>query len=289
MNIRELYESRGEVLARAFKELQADSQLKVPELISPEIMDDNLLSEWLALNYLWTVDFRSDRNPIMGKIGGIIPTNPEDGKRVLAIANASMGKVMYGTDQIKEAENTGDERIISQLEKDMGMPLEYRGDVTVVNGTRNIAHYDFTSEAARKSPLDLLITNPYLVLSSEGAFVLSQKCLDKEQYVFNVPVNQKLFERIAKDSIEDNYEGKLDVLNGLKEIIIPKNFIAGFNIKYEKDKIYLTPVISETESDIHSNYLYDNGLAPKQSDIKSLGRSDAQGRFGVMEGKILRY
>jgi len=289
MNIRELYESRGEVLARAFKELQDDSQLKVPELISPEIIDDNILSEWLALNYLWTVDFRSDRNPIMGKIGGIIPTNPEDGKRVLAIANSSMGKVMYGTDQIKEAETTGNETIISQLEKDIGMPLEYMGDVTVVNGTRNVANYDFTSEVARTSPLDLLITNPYLLLSSKGAFVFSHKCLDKEQYVFNVPVNPKLFERIAKDSIEENYEAKLDVLKGLKETIIPNNFIAGFNIKYQEEKIYLTPVISETESEIHSDYLYNNGLMPKQSEIKSLGRSNAHGGFGIIQGSILRY
>ena len=288
MNIRELYESREEVLARAFKELQADSQSKVPELRPPEIIDDNLLSEWLALNYLWTVDFRSDKTPIMGEIGGVMPINPEDGKKVLAISDASMSKVMYGADKIKEAENTGDETIISELEKYIDMPLEYRKDVTVVNGNRNVAHYDFTSGAARTNPLEILTTNPWLLLSSEGLPVLSYKCLDKEQYVFNVPVNQKIFERIEKFPIEDGYERRLDALRGLKDTIIPDNFIAGFNIKYKDNKIYLTPVIGEYESEVHSRYLCDNGLEPNQSDLRALGKSDAHGRFGIIDRSFFR-
>lgn len=285
MNIRELYENRDAVLAKAFTELQAKSQLLNPKLKSPGVLKDDFLNEWLALNYLWTVHFKSDGSPIMGEIGGIIPTHPEHGKQVLAIAQVSMEKVIYGAKKIKESEKTGAKDIISQLEREIEMPLEYRDNVTVVNGNRNVAHYDFTTSVARENPLDLFTTNVPLLLRAEGMLVMSQKCLDGEQYIFNVPYHPELFDKIKKTNEVDP---RLEILKSNKEIITPNNFIAGFQIMYQEKDIIIRPLIGEKERNAHSKYLKDNGILANPSNIVYLGASDPQGTsFSVIERKIL--
>jgi len=255
----------------------------------PEVLSDDLLRDWLAFNYIWAMDFKTDGGLMMGETGGVIPTNPNNGEQVLAISSPSLaGKVLYSFKRIREAEKTGNMQIISELEEEIEMPLEYRNGITVVNGNRNIAHYDFTTAVARESELDSLATNTGLLLSAEGFLIASNKCLDGEQYMFNIPINQRLSQSFRGLSIEDG-DKKLDILRTQKKDILPKGLIAGFHVAYKGNLVRVRPVIGESELKGYEKFLQERGLEPTSSKITCLGRSGPYGKFGeicVMEGVL---
>jgi len=92
MNLTELY--AGNFLQEAFEKLQSMRMQEGKQLITtveaPEFLDDDLLTNWIALNYLLTVD--ADGPLIMGEIGGVMPAYK--GGLVLAMADGS-AKVPY--------------------------------------------------------------------------------------------------------------------------------------------------------------------------------------------------
>jgi len=290
MGIRALYS--GDLHGEAFQRLQSmrvhenssEPQRFITKIEGPELLDDGFLINWLAMNYLWATDFDHENNPIMGEIGGTISPHPDDGKLVLAIAKASMGKTMYGIQQVKESRRTGDTNIISQLEREIEMPLRSTGGVTVVNGNRNIGHYDFTTSVARTKPIELLTTNAYLLFSAEGFTVASNKQLRDEQYIFNIPVNEELF-RGMRDLKTDDYDNKLEFLRTTKDHLLPKQFIAGFHIRYDRNAVIVRPLIAQRDSNVS---LEDFGVTASLSPLAYLGTSSAHGPLvGVMEKRIL--
>ena len=253
-------------------------------MTEPEVLPDKLLADWLSFNYIWTVGFKADGTLIMGEVGGIIPTHPKIKKRLLAVAQASVYKVFLGINVIKEAEKTGDKQgekqCISQLEEEIETSLEQRGKVTVVNGNRNFAHYDFTTSVAREDPLDIIKYDPFLELSASGAIVVSYRCLESEQYIFNVPVNT---ENIDNDA-------KVELMRAKRSILIPNQFVAGFHIKYmasqesQKTTITISPVIAERDA---GEWIKKLGLKAKESPINYLGNSGPQGEYNVMTKVLL--
>jgi hypothetical protein len=189
---------------------------------------------------------------------------------------------------VREAEKTGKKYLISKLEADIETVLGKREGMTIVDGNRNYAHYDFLSAAGVTDPMDLLQTNGTLLLRSTGVYVLSNKCLDGELYVFNVPFNKPLFEKLAKANANNENE-KLRILQENQSEILPPNFIAGFHIKYGKSAVSVMPLISESECAKYSGWLQDKKYGSTSSEICHLGTSGPNGRFGSIGimGKML--
>jgi len=279
MNIRELYENWESVLGSAFEKLQAKSQLLAPELAAPEVLQDDILREWLAFNYVCATRFKPDGSPIMGEIGGILPTYYSINERVIAVAEVSVERVIECAEILKSGESAKSKE--SKIKEITLYLPEQRGDVTVINGNRNIANYDFTSAVARENPLDLLATNLYLLLSADGFNILTHKCLEKQQYVFSVPVNSQIFENLK--NVDDDLYNRLESMFPMRGAIIPSQFIAGFHITYNGNKIILNPVIGESEAKEHANYLKKIDMEPFSSEILHLGTSDAHGNFNVFK------
>lgn len=285
MNIKELYE--GDFLDEAYKRLQSprdkEGSQSVTKIAAPDFVSDNILINFIAINYISCLDFKPDGTPIMGEIGGIIPENPEDkGKLVLAATHISVGKVIHGIRQIILSEETGDKTIITKLEKEIEMPVEYRNGVTIVNGNRSIAHYDFSTKAAVDNLADMLKTNTYLLLAGEGYNIVTGKCRHAEQYIINIPTNKNLFSMLRNKKEED----KIKILTEQKELILPNGFIAGFRFRYFKYGVQVVPLIPEKEAQAHKEYLEKNNLKPSDSRIAYLGCSDAYGNFGLLRRLI---
>jgi len=289
MTIAELYTARA--LDEAFDKLQKYRIRKGgPKLFtvmeSPEILDDKLLMNWLALNYTWAVDFDKDGKLLMGEIGGIIPTQPEKGDRILAISEASLAKTTHGIAQVQESRKSGDVKIIVDLEREIETVLESREDITIINGNRNIAHYDFTTSVARTNPIELLTTNSYLLFAADGVTVISNKCLTHEQYVFNIPVNEQIFEKmksLKSDNVEASAEARLSIFNSMKDVLLPEQFIAGFHIEYQKEGVTVRPLITQRDADVSRRSYISN---PVPSEINYLGISSPHGDFGLL-GRVL--
>jgi hypothetical protein len=283
MNVREIYEER--LLIEAYKRLQEarldgkDKRL-VTQICSPEVLPDNLVENWLALNYLFTVGFFDDGRLIMGEIGGIIPTHPITGQGVLAVAEASVGKVMHGINQVKESAKTGNKNLISRLEEEIETKVADRQGITIIDGNRNFAHYDFTTKAGVGSLAELLETNGYLMLSADGFTVVTHKCLKDQSYVMNVPVNGEIFEAIRKNSLEDT-DGRLKAIKINRGALIPKDFVAGFKISYNGGHVRVYPVIPEKT--LKEWEAVKKDLNPSKSKISCLGNSDPYGGFSVMD------
>ncbi len=285
MGIRELYD--GNLLQESFQRLQSmripddgsEHRRLITKIEGPEVLDDNLLIDWLALNYLWAMNFDHKGNLIMGEIGGTIPQHPENGGLVLAIADASLDKVLYGIQQVQDSRKTGDRGLILRLEREIEMPLESRGPVTVVNGNRNLAHYDFITGVARAEPIEVITTNTFLLLGADGFNVLTNKQLPNEQYVFHVPVNEELFRamRAAKGSDIDD---QLKLLRTVKDQLLPSSFIAGFHIRYDGDLVTVRPLIPQRDSADLPTHV---GLTVSASPIAYLGSSSPYGQLtGVL-------
>lgn len=284
MNIKELYE--GRLLKESYERLQGQRLPKtgdgrlITRLGGPEILSDSLTSNWLTLNYFVALGFDYEKNPIMGELGGVIPRNPEDLKRVLAVSWASISKVGYGIGKVKEAKKTGNTRIISKLEGELKMPVKTREGITIVNGNRNVAHYDFTTLVVHEDLFELLQAHPHLLLSAGGFMVMSNKCLPNEHYVFNFPINQEIFERM-KELEERSGEDRLASLIDGRENVIPTDFIAGFHIAYQEEQVRVSPVVPEKSIKVYQKDLEEMGIRPVESKITSVGASDAYGNFGI--------
>jgi hypothetical protein len=250
---------------------------------APEILDDKLVKNFLFLNYLHFLDFKTDGSPVMGEVGGVIPSNPENGKQVLAISDTSTGRVFHAFEKIREYERTGMKEVISELEKTIETKLKKLGNSTIVDGNINAAHYDFITAAAAKSPKDLLRTNSYLLLAHQGFRVLTEKFLYGEQYIFNFPENTELFESLRLHDYE-KFQAKKTVLKQKENIIVPDDFIAGFHIIYSNKKtVTLKPVLGENTAKKYADFLRKRKLEPAMSKILYIGFSDT----GDSENTIL--
>jgi len=102
MDVKEFYERREEVMGRIFSSLQAESQKLVPFLGNVEVLEDRLLEEFMAFNYLYALDFQRDGKVIMGEFGGVIPQLDSDGHRAIAISDPSMQKISEGIKIVKK-------------------------------------------------------------------------------------------------------------------------------------------------------------------------------------------
>ena len=150
------------------------------------------------------------------------------------------------------------------------LPLEYRGNFLIVNGNRNIAHYDFSTSAARENVLDIMATNTYLLLSADGLNVVSNKSLKNQQYIFNIPHNQEIFQKIRQ---------KKEFMASLRHILVPEGFIAGFHINHKDGQIKVMPVIGRKEYTKNAECLGKMGVESTFSDITKIGLSDGFGRI----------
>ncbi|MBI4174582.1 MAG: hypothetical protein HY517_02965 [Candidatus Aenigmarchaeota archaeon] len=268
MNVEEFYRRKNDVLAKAFISLQASSQDFVPDLAVPEVLRDKLLDDWIRFSYLF-MDIGFDDNPIFSEIGGIIPEHQHENSLVLAAAESSISKVLYGIDAVKRFQADGDEKILQEAQHAIGKPIRMTDSGTVVDGTRNIAHYDFSTRIA-PDLLDTFEANLYLLFAAGGLNVVTSKCIRNEQYIFWLPMDSQLIRR-AKSEKQDPAG------------FVPEDFIAGVHITYAGKKIIIRPVVGEREATKHAKYLKSENQAPYKSRISHLGMSYPDGRFTVME------
>ena len=271
MNLERFYEREIDVLGKAFEDLQMKQQLLEPIVGNPIVLDDDIVNEWLTFNYLCAVDFTQDNNPMMGEIGGVI-ASLFGGESVLAVADASMDKILYGFGRVKTTEERkhGPE-IISEIEKKLEMPVESKNGVMVVKGTKNIAHYDFTTGVAYEDPLEMLVGTSSLVFGASGMTVICNKHLDGEQYFFHVPKNERLFHRLLQSRRRDGatYEDLLGVLRSSQETMRTDS-ITGIRIKYTDGRILTSPVIGQRELEA-SSIPRSRRTNCTKSDIKYIG------------------
>lgn len=277
-----LHESFRRLQEERAKGERADGKSFATSVRGPELIDDRLLQDWLAINYCYALDL-SGKETRMGDIGGIVPEFK--GVRVLAIAEASMGKVEYGFDRLKRFDKTRDRKFISGLEEATEMPNETRNGVTVVRGTRNIAHYDFSAIAALQDPADLLNPDLYLLLGAEGFTVLSSKRLKNEQYTFNIPVNPTLFQEIKGTKLGS--EQRIEIMRKRRNILLPEGFLAGFRFRYEGGVVEIFPIVARRDAERYMAVAGKKGLVQSQSQIKYIGNSNPDGSFGVLEKEFL--
>ncbi|MBI4176315.1 MAG: hypothetical protein HY518_03860 [Candidatus Aenigmarchaeota archaeon] len=195
-----------------------------------------------------------------------------------------MDKACYGFEALKKAEETGDASLLVEVERVTELPIVYRGNATIVQGTSNIAHYDFTTASAVEDICSALVLNPTLFWRISGFGCLSYKQLEKEQYLFNVPANPPLFERLKKTQIGEERVQRLRESQGL---ITPDNYVAGFHIFYEGSACRLMPVIGEKEAEAHKKYLAAEGYRPAESLIVHVGNSSPYGQWAVAPMMVL--
>ncbi len=283
MDARSFYESREKVLGRIFSQLQADSQSLSPELAPPEAIEDSILRDLLAISYIYATGFAGKKR-LMGEFGGVLPQNPENNKRILAISKPSLEKVMCGiiakTTKSRNSHlpnNAAELFFGHDVDARMDPMLEDGSGLTIVDGNQNVAHYDFTTCAGKKDVLDILKTNLYLLLGAEGFCVCSNKHLPGQQYVFNVPANPELFEKLKPTSIE-KIEERIEIVKKAKECILPQDYIAGFHIAYENRRVNVAPLIASSDAEKHSQFFSKHGLECTPSAIYAIGESDAFGR-----------
>lgn len=282
MNVREFYESRELVLGRIFSDLQAETQSLSPKLDPPEVFNNHLVLEFFTIAYAYASDFDKNGRLIIGEFGGVIPQNPENGKRILAVSGPSLEKVLYGIKMLKSDK----ENASLFVEKKIDMPLEKVNGAIVVNGNRNVSHYDFVTCAVRENSLDMLKTNLSLLLGAQGYNMLSNKHLPGEQYVFGVPKNDKIFKILKKVGTE-NIPERIRLLSSVKNFIVPDDFIVGMHITYKNSTVEAAPIISERTEKIHHKFFNEAEIFCKPSEIYVIGESDAYGRpIGIARKSI---
>jgi hypothetical protein len=285
MNLLDIY--AGHFLDDAAHTLQdarfnGEDHQAITKLGSPEVMPDALLIDFLAINYEFTVDRRSDGSFIMGEVGGIIPTDPHTGHRVIAIAERSVEKVIYGIQKIQESDN-GNPAALQELERIVEMPVIRRAGSSIINGNRNIAHYDFTTRVAPACATDLLVTHANLLLAADGFGVFSNKSLPTEHYTFSIPAREDLLVKVLA------HAEPLDRLRTLKESereILPEGFLAGMHVIYEGKMVTIHPIIPERDYKKYA-WLSQYHCEPRGSDIMHLGTSGSDGSFSTFGKRII--
>ncbi|HYD02875.1 MAG TPA: hypothetical protein VEC16_01105 [Alphaproteobacteria bacterium] len=273
----ELYENSDEAVLHAYKNMQSTSQSFIPQLNAPEVLKDSLLETILTFNYLWIVQKRHDKGIILGEVGGIIPTKKDTGKRVIAFAERSVAKINYVALKLNSSPN---ESILSEIEKTLERKIINDDFLTIADGTSNFMHYDFTARIEKDNILDILRPDPYLLLSKQGYTVVTDNHLDSEKYVFNLPKNFALLEKILS---YDNYDSKLNFIRQNRSMIVPSDFIAGFNVLYKDDALFLSPLISESESEKNKEYFKSKGISPKPSLIEEFGIAYGTDRISLLK------
>lgn len=284
MNIKELYE--GAVFYKsAFDNLQAhlvepnSHQNFTTITLAPEILEDKLLKDWLAYNYVFCTDSAKDGTPIMGRIGGLMPAYKKDDKdcRIMAVNTNTINSIISGQETLEQVYGSAsdfdkaDELVFAST----GLPLENINGVICVDGAIEFAHFDFVTRVGRNNPLDCIMSSPYCIMESTGNFfVIGRDLAPGERYVFNVPFNPKIH-NLFKNISSANCNQRLSMLKKhLSGEIIPPDFIAGFRIKYDKAAVYVAPVVSRSEIEKHNEFFKNEGITPNDSKINLLGTNN---------------
>ncbi|GEM_PF-5539223 len=286
MNIKELYEG-NEFYNAAFEKMQKprfENEADLPEYIThtcaPEVMEHDLVKDWLAKNYLLCTYFTKDGKILMGQIGGLVLKEPNLQTSLLSIAQSNLDRTFFGFGVVEKLleDNTPFEKIQGILFKMLGTEFENQNGIFVVNGNYDFANCDFVALAARKNPQDIIITNNYLMLAGAGVTVVSMRQLKPtERYIFNFPTNNEIFEQLKLIPLE-SVEKRLDVIRALEDKIVPDGFIAGFHTKYVGKEVYVTPIIDSNEAKKHADFLHENKLNPKKSKITKLAQHTSDGK-----------
>ena len=276
------------LLESGFKKLQEPrvreegEQHFVTRILGPEYVPDYVLKNWLAMNYIWTLDFGKDGSPMMGEVGGILPEYDND--RILAVARRSVEKVFFGFEKMHEFEK-GNQNALEEIRKTLGVPIKKRRNITVVQGTSNLAHYDFQAIAGAEDVADWLSTNGYLLFAAEGVTVVSNKWLPKEHYSFAVPENHELFEILRKT--ETGSDDRIGSVKKEKKGIMPEGFIAGVHIAYNGPEVLLSLLLPERDAGLHESTIEKMGLKAARSPVRYIGSSDVDGNFGLLEKELV--
>ncbi len=233
MDIRELYGDMDNVLGGIFERLQ---DRRFPVLDRPEVIQQDFLDEWLAVNYILLTEFTADGRPVIGEVGGIVAKHPDDNRLVLAPSEAGMYTFILKVGSITEPDNPG---ACATAKKIYG-PVRYKKDVTVIDGRHGWEDHNFITTVGATNPLDVLVSDVQTLPQTSHP--------QKERYYFNVPVNGPLFE-LLKDTYQDpSVERKVELIKANRELITPKGFIAGFHVKYNAKSITVHPMIGMNEA-----------------------------------------
>ena len=277
MRLDEFY--HGTVLTEASERLQdvrigetKEDRKLVTRLAGPEVLEDSLVSNWLAFNYLFFTGFDHNNNLIMGEVGGTLPRDI-DSHYALCISDPSCQKLIYGIGEVQRSRKKGDPKIITALEEKIEMPILTRGNVTVVQATRNRAHYDFTSSAGVERVEELLTPGIYELLSAEGFTVLSNKKMPGHHYSLNIPKNEVVFSAL-KGIPNEEATLRIAALKSIRDGIIPDDFLVGFHYIYQGNTVTVHPLVSAKDSSL----ALPSGLSSSPSGINLIGFSDSYGR-----------
>ncbi len=278
MNLHDVYSTNflGEAVLRLQAPRAGDEDCPrqlMTDIKGPEVLSDSFLREVLALHYVFALGFDFSGKPIMGELGGVIARHPEHSGSILAIAEASLSKVLYGIEWTSESRRTQNPALISTLEERIERPLKDKQGITVVDGNRNVAHYDFTTCVAAREVTDLLVSCFYLMLTAEGFTVVTHKHLPHEHYVFNIPVPDRVLHGIREMNSTDPHT-RSAFLKTLGDELLPEGFVAGFHFSYSRTLLSIRPLIAERDSSHSKTY----GVSPTQSPLAFLGTSDPYGR-----------
>ncbi len=285
MNLEEIY--KGNFRAQAAEVLQTPllssrSQKKqfITTVGAPEIIDRELLQRWMSFQYLDLVYVGTNNCIHMGEVGGILPEHPNYAGRILAFGYVSVDKVVRGFASIEGADETTPADL-QALEKMLELPLLKRAGITILQGTRNKAHYDFQTVVHPQTLQDMLPFNSSAAWTDLGATVLSPRKLQKEWYVFYTPVNHDIIAHLKQ--VEDQQGNRTDYILTHASSLIPKDFVAGMHITYDKQDLLLHPVITQDSIPLYTSLMSGQAPSPIPSEIKYLGVSDPLGRFTTID------
>ncbi|MFC1723189.1 hypothetical protein ACFL0V_03545 [Nanoarchaeota archaeon] len=279
MNVREMYESRVEFSAAATQAMSQNTAI-IAQLGKPKIVADDVLQEWIAFNYLFPTEFTPNGRPVMGEIGGYMPTHPEGGM-VLGVCDLSVRLVLLASHHIGVAESKGNDDLLRALEEELDDQLGYVGEVVVPSGLKEILRYDFYSRTTNDGPIQLLRPSAYLQLLATGNEIQSNKCLGEEQYVLGVPVREEFIEQLRNIYGDDAEARRKYALRRRIGELIPPNAIAGFHIEQKGIYATLNPLVAESEMEKHYAWLDNRGLEPVHSGIQWVGDVDPVGHCFV--------
>jgi hypothetical protein len=268
MDIKKLYSEDviGQI-ARRLSEKNAqirnlDTQELIVSMQGPEIIGNNFLRQWLKFNYLHALDFLPDNIPMMSTIEGMMPPHPKDttGKYILAVTQRSLENVVNNTNKLKN--NKSD------------IKTRKFNDVVIIGNNQSNQDY---STIISSNPLDLLEPNPYMLRNIKS----KDNCLNKDQYVFNIPILTQLFYDLANTDITET-EARKNILRDNSNLVIPDNFIAGFHLNYDNKRINVRPLLTENEVNFNLKWLESNGFDAILTDIGYLGTINPAGEYKVL-------
>lgn len=284
MNIRELYENKGEFLDGLLERVLPEKSTVIPELVAPEYIPQRFLEEFVGFSYLFTLDSTPDGENLFGEVGGVTPKIPNGREeRVIAFALASLSRTEQGFRIIKEIMPSKTEKAIEDLkEREIFLRKGLHG--TAVDGNVNISHYDFTTQFGTENLFDIARPSSTIYFASTNTvFSLNNKSLKKAQYAFHIPVNHDLIQKLRSFPIEgtESMEKRAGFLNQNRAALVPEGYIAGFRYALDEGTLEVTPLISEKEAQMYREYFRNTKKVPKKSELVCLGTSQANGMISV--------